>query len=110
MRKRPVGAVAMGLAIAVLVGLLLADLFRWNIPWLCGEDWQEGQPPDKAPVIVTGRVYRVEKRQSFGSSRLWIYLNSVTINEQDALDNQATVSYQLICLAENEERPRLGSY
>ena len=60
-------------------------------------------------VTLTGRVYDVQERDSFGTIRLWIYLDSIIFKQQDDSLEETVVSYHLICQTGNEYRPRLGS-
>ncbi len=88
--KRPLAMVALATAI-VMMGWLV-----WYDPGPL-----EGLIQGEA-VTLTGRVYDVQERDSYGATRLWIYLDSITVKE-------TVVSYHLICQTGNEYRPRLGS-
>ncbi len=81
--KRPLAMVALATAI-VMMGLLV-----WYAPGPL-EGLTEGEA-----VTLTGRVYDVQERDSYGTTRLWIYLD--------------VESYHLICQTGNKYRPRLGS-
>lgn len=107
--RRPVGAIALCMAIVMLVWLMLADCRGIEPPWMEEKDWNKSLPPDGTQVSVTGRVYRMEERQSFGINRLWIYLDSITFHQQDASGKEADVSYHLICITDEQESPRMGS-
>ncbi len=62
-------------------------------------------------LIVTGRVYRVQTRTSFGREQLLIYLDSISIQrDSSSLEANSSISYHIICQVENLKRPLLGSF
>lgn len=120
--KRPAGTVALGIVIAMLLwswlsglspGMLKKDSLFPDMGGLTGEaspdNGKEGTVEDGDELTITGRVFQVEQRQSYGSSQLWIYLDSITIQEQNASVVEADISYHMICQTLQTQRPRLGS-
>ena len=93
--KRPLAMVALATAIVMMVWLGWCDTGRDS-----GEKSEEMLPGEM--VTLTGRVYDVQERDSYGTTRLWIYLDSIIFQE-------TVKSYHLICQTDNEYRPRLGS-
>ena len=72
-----------------------------------GRNIEEGEN-----LIVTGRVYRVQTRTSFGREQLLIYLDSISIHANQSSKSEAnrSISYHVICQVENHNPPLLGSF
>ena len=92
--KRPLAMVALATAIVMMVW------FGWCDTGTLDEKAKKLIPGEI--VTLTGRVYDVQERDSYGTTRLWIYLDSIIFQE-------TVVSYHLICQTENAYRPRVGS-
>ena len=118
--KRPLAMVALATAIVMMGWLGWCDLgahkaFERETSDECTSD-EEGSKEDALGTLVqgqaitlTGRVYDVQERESFGTTQLWIYLDSITFLQQDDSEEETVVSYHLICQTGDEYRPRLGS-
>ena len=99
--RRPLWMVCLCL-VAVLAIWLYVDSpsENFSVTDQTGQNITEGET-----LIVTGRVYRVQTRTSFGREQLLIYLDSISI-----LKSNTSISYHLICQVENQNRPLLGSF
>ncbi len=93
--KRPLAMVALATAIVMMVWLGWCDTGR-------GLDEKPEGMISGEMVTLTGRVYDVQERDNYGTTRLWIYLDSIIVQE-------TVKSYHLICQTDNAYRPRLGS-
>ena len=102
MIRRPLGAVAMGVVIAMMAWLALFS----SLP---GAGGQAELPDEGDLLMLTGRVCRAETRQIYETSQLWIYLDSITIQSINASDVEADISYQMICITDTGNRPPIGS-
>ncbi len=95
--KRPLALAALVTAI-VMMGRLL---------------WGDSPPKKDFPageaLTLTGRVYDVQERDGYDAGQLWIYVNSVTIQQQGSSRMEADLSYHLICQTDDSFRPRMGS-
>ena len=60
-------------------------------------------------LVLTGRVYDVQERQAYGTTQLWIYLDSILIQQYHTSVVEADISYHLICQTVSAERPPIGS-
>lgn len=99
--KRPVGLAALLFAAVMLVWLSLPDT-QYHSETV-------ESPIDGTLVSAVGRVYRIEQRQSYGTSQLWIYLDSVSVITQQGTLNASDVSYHLLCVTDTSVRPPMGS-
>lgn len=66
-------------------------------------------PQEKEFVLVTGRVYRTEARESYGREMLNIYLDSVMILEKSSSPVKISYPWDLVCETSQSQRPLLGS-
>lgn len=117
--KRPAGTVALGTVIVMLIwsglsgqspGILgLSSLFEGGRQREEADLYDGTAVEDGDELTLTGRVYQVQQHQSGESSQLWIYLDSITIQEKNASVLEADYSYHLICQTLQTQRPRLGS-
>ncbi len=105
--KRPLAMVALATAIVMMVWLGWCDTGtdkaseREALEKNALDEKSEGMISGEM-VTLTGRVYDVQERDSYGTTRLWIYLDSIIFQE-------TVKSYHLICQTDNGYRPRLGS-
>ena len=99
--KRPLGAIAMGVVIAMMGWLALVG----SLP---GAGWED-KPPEAAEMLLSGRVYDVQTKQIYESSQLWIYMDSITVHSMNASIVEAEISYHMICITDSGQRPPIGS-
>lgn len=102
--KRPLAMVALATAIVMMGWLAWHGSGGMNSGDMALDGLIQGET-----VTLTGHVYDVQEHISYGTSRLWIYLDSIIIEKQDASEKEAVVSYHIICQTDSEYRPRLGS-
>ena len=99
--RRPLGMVALIAAVVMMGWIVLSSSPPEGQKWenLFGEE----------EVVLTGRVYDVQERQSYGTTRLWIYLDSIVIQQYQASCVEADISDHMICQIADEKRPLIGS-
>ncbi len=101
--KRPLGTVALLLALLLAVGL--GVLTSSGDGFGAGE--KEGFRPEEGEVcIAAGKVKEVELRTLGGRSQVWITLGSVVFFRTSGLE---VFSGDLLCKLEGEERPPIDS-
>ena len=100
--RRPLGMVALTVAVIMMGWMVLS-----GSPPGVETDWDGLLGGEE--LILTGRVYDVQERQSYGTVQLWIYLDSIEIQKYHATNVGADISYHMICLVASEDRPLIGS-
>lgn len=105
--RRPLWTVCLCLVAVIAVWLHLRSPSDRLAPDGIGLMLEEGET-----LTVTGRVYQIGTRESYGRERLLIYLDSISILRQNTSKQEvsSSLSYHLICEVEESNRPLIGSF